>query len=250
MDTTAPLTPEVRSLIEAVCDGIADDAQMRAARSLLRTDESARIFCVDLLNLNAELHWLVGSLEAGKAAAQEIIAPAEIPPQHAFRGFQSNILDAPQAYLSSGWPIAYLAATLIVGIGLTVMAFVPMHSQRFANREERGIEPQQAATARDEIVGRVTGMVDCVWVAGSEDKLPSPACESAAGREGGLNRSNALRFPIRLGDRFDIRSGLLEITYETGAKVILQGPVTYDVESTSRRLFGHWKTDGTIGERQ
>ena len=28
----------------------------------------------------------------------------------------------------------------------------------------------------------------------------------------------------------------MEITYDTGAKVILQGPVTYEVESPRRRL--------------
>jgi hypothetical protein len=36
---------------------------------------------------------------------------------------------------------------------------------------------------------------------------------------------------IHLGDRLALRSGLLEITYDTGARVILQGPVTYAVES-------------------
>ena len=48
-----------------------------------------------------------------------------------------------------------------------------------------------------------------------------------------MNKSNALHSLICLGDRFDIRSGLLEITYDTGAKVILQGPVTYEVESVA-----------------
>ena len=65
----------------------------------------------------------------------------------------------------------------------------------------------------------------------SEDKLSSPACGSATGGESGLNKSIALHSPICLGDRLAIRSGLLEITYDTGAKVILQGPVTYEVES-------------------
>ena len=32
---------------------------------------------------------------------------------------------------------------------------------------------------------------------------------------------------VSLGDKFALASGLMEITYDTGAKVILQGPVTY-----------------------
>ena len=39
--------------------------------------------------------------------------------------------------------------------------------------------------------------------------------------------------PVSLGDTFALASGLMEITYDTGAKVILQGPVTYEVESAA-----------------
>ena len=39
-----------------------------------------------------------------------------------------------------------------------------------------------------------------------------------------------------LGDKFALASGLMEITYDTGAKVILQGPVTYEVESNGGYL--------------
>ena len=38
---------------------------------------------------------------------------------------------------------------------------------------------------------------------------------------------------VSLGDTFVLASGLMEITYDTGAKVILQGPVTYEVESVA-----------------
>ena len=38
---------------------------------------------------------------------------------------------------------------------------------------------------------------------------------------------------VSLGDKFALSSGLMEITYDTGAKVILQGPVTYEVESAA-----------------
>ena len=38
---------------------------------------------------------------------------------------------------------------------------------------------------------------------------------------------------VSLGDKFALSSGLMEITYDTGAKVILQGPVTYEVESAN-----------------
>ena len=41
---------------------------------------------------------------------------------------------------------------------------------------------------------------------------------------------------VSLGQRFDLASGLMEITYDIGAKVILQGPVTYSVEANGGYL--------------
>jgi hypothetical protein len=41
---------------------------------------------------------------------------------------------------------------------------------------------------------------------------------------------------VSLGDKFALVSGLLEITYNTGAKVLLQGPVTYSVEANGGYL--------------
>ena len=41
---------------------------------------------------------------------------------------------------------------------------------------------------------------------------------------------------VALNDEFVLASGLMEITYDTGAKVILQGPVTYEVEANGGYL--------------
>ena len=59
-------------------------------------------------------------------------------------------------------------------------------------------------------VGRITGMVDC--------KSAGIALDSPG---------------VSLGRKYELASGLMEITYDTGAKVILQGPVTYEVESAT-----------------
>ena len=65
-------------------------------------------------------------------------------------------------------------------------------------------------------------MVDCKWHGGSR---------------------------VSLGQKLDLASGLMEITYDTGAKVILQGPVTYEVESNGGylsvgKLTGEWRRSG------
>ena len=63
------------------------------------------------------------------------------------------------------------------------------------------------------MVGRITGMVDCRWA--------DPATEA-------FDRDD-----VPLGRKYALASGFMEITYNSGAKVILQGPATYEVESAS-----------------
>jgi hypothetical protein len=59
-------------------------------------------------------------------------------------------------------------------------------------------------------VGRVTDMVDCRWA--------DPRTATIGGAY------------VPLGRKYALASGLMEITYDTGARVILQGPCTYQVE--------------------
>ena len=61
-------------------------------------------------------------------------------------------------------------------------------------------------------------MVDCRWERASQG--PSPKTQDPSPKTF-----------VSLGDKFALASGLVEITYDTGAKVILQGPVVYQVES-------------------
>jgi hypothetical protein len=70
------------------------------------------------------------------------------------------------------------------------------------------------------IVGHITDMANCVWDGTENDN-----------RGHHHSRIGNRKSSVVLGDRFALCSGLLEITYHTGAKVILQGPVTYEVES-------------------
>jgi hypothetical protein len=76
------------------------------------------------------------------------------------------------------------------------------------------------------VIGRVTGMVDCVWEASGDGVHTTDASNQEP--EIGNRKST-----IHLGDRLAFKSGLLEITYDTGAKVILEGPAAYEVESSA-----------------
>jgi hypothetical protein len=87
-------------------------------------------------------------------------------------------------------------------------------------------------------------MVDCRWKEGSGFMVQgSEAVESTEygvrSAEKGIATTNLKsgipnpKSSVSLGDKFALASGLMEITYDTGARVILQGPVTYEVESAT-----------------
>ena len=61
-------------------------------------------------------------------------------------------------------------------------------------------------------IGRITGMVDCQWT--DTDYAP-------------------MHDRVMLGQKYVLASGLMELTYKSGTKVILQGPCTYEVDSNS-----------------
>ena len=80
-----------------------------------------------------------------------------------------------------------------------------------------------------EIVGRITGEFDCRY----------------ADPDGGrFDRAG-----IPLGRKFSLASGLLEITYNTGARVILEGPATYEVDSASSGFLSLGKLTARVETR-
>ena len=120
--------------------------------------------------------------------------------------FFATTLHNTAGYFSEGMPLAYLVATFVTGLGLLIGSLIPAsHPEQVA----RSSVPSVVAEPKAGSVGRITGMVDCKWNGGSR---------------------------VSLGQKCQLASGLMEITYDTGAKVILQGPVTYQVEANGGYL--------------
>ena len=84
-----------------------------------------------------------------------------------------------------------------------------------------------------------------------------PTADGACGRGTGIraqgsgtaNHKLEIKYDkslIALGDKFVIAAGFMEIAYDTGAKVILQGPCTYTVESRSGGFLAVGKLTATL----
>jgi hypothetical protein len=171
-----------------------------------------------------DTNWSAGSWQRPPSFAGPLDAPSLRPLSYFGSAIQNTF-----APISSGWPMAYLIATLVVGIGMLVGAFTyisqPVH---VANRIRPAIQESTTPfqTRERVTVGRITGMADCRW----EHKETALACNDR----------------VSLGQKYVLASGLLEITYQTGARVILQGPVTYEVESKNGGYLFVGKLTGKV----
>ena len=137
------------------------------------------------------------------------------------------------SYVASGWPIAYLIATVVVAIGIAIAAVTHVSSPLQVVQSSISVPSNRSPLSC--VVGRITATADCVWL------------DSGGGfQSSGENSQKDLKSPVSLGDRLTIQSGLVEITYNTGAKVILQGPVSYEVESKNGGFMSVGKLTGKV----
>jgi hypothetical protein len=138
--------------------------------------------------------------------------PIPPPPIGRWFGISSHQLTG---YLSSEWPVAYLVSAVIVGCGLMIAAMThPSQPASFSNdatpiRNANSGDVGTRSTQAEETVATVTHAIEC-------------KCRDF--------EVHAME-PVPLGRKFVLESGFVEITYQTGAKVVLQGPAIFDVTS-------------------
>ena len=108
-------------------------------------------------------------------------------------------------------------------------------------------EQQPVVATREKVVGRITGMVDCKW---DTQGLGVGGWGPEKGPRYKVHSSGRSQSPVSLGDQFALASGLMEITYDTGAKVILQGPVAYEVESEDGGYLSLGKLSARVEKKE
>ena len=207
---------ELFELFESLCDGVITPAQHGRLQQRLGAEAAARQLYFDYLDLRLHLRqWqqtCIGErLPLHIDAADVLPAPIVIQP--------SPPLYAPiLAFYSpmGGFAFSYLVAAVIVALGLMIGWVYRVPNPRPDHQKTAAAVPPPAPKIlRLEpemiVVGHVSGMVDCQWV----DPRTAPAPYAH----------------VLLGRKYAMTSGLLNITYDTGDRVILQGPCTYVVES-------------------
>jgi len=242
------VAPELWTLVSHVCNDELQPADEARLESLLRHDPQAREFFGLFMSLHAELMWhFRGAGRSAPAAEETAPSPPSLPeyelpwekPRPKVVIETSPPRPIPWYSIHSTFGLHLIAHTisailLLIGIGIASVVYVTHSHEIAATRaatcaEDSGsgggggglsgalaaagkVEPKKIKPKKEEasVVGYISGMVDCRWA----DPSLKPITPL-----------------IRQGTKFALASGLMEITYTTGAKVILQGPCTYEVES-------------------
>ena len=238
----------LRELLCCLREGQLSPEQAIQLDGLLSADPEARLFYVRYMDLCANLFWSVLSDDGHRQLmAQVLEAPkSEVPPSSPFPSLLDTMSHGATGNFS-GWPVAYLVATVIFGIGLLMGSLVHVSEpQQIAEQcsAAEQVEPRaKERTCRpDHRHGRL------------------PVGKGFRVQSSGFRHSKSeirnQKSKISRRARRQIRPGLGTNGNHLrhGAKVILQGPVTYEVESknggylsvgklTARVESGEWRVE-------
>jgi hypothetical protein len=213
---------ELDSLLDRILDGIHQESDCQRLNDILRHDEDACRRYVLYMDLHGRLAWgdAMRSQRAFDAADQELdgLEPHDCA---AFSPCLPIICETLPSISSSSTSFnnilfSYTVAAVAVGIGLLIgwTCRVSISEPQFAAEpSERPVamRKMQPLGVDKQFIGQVTGMFECDWA------------DSATAT---VNYAY-----VPLGRRYALKSGLMEITYDSGARVILQGPCVFEVAS-------------------
>ncbi len=247
-------------LAEAVCDGTASPGDYAELDSIVLADEVSRSYYWDYCRMHFAMELESRACGALRGVSQrgdldsaallpweaDALKPTAMPfvsaspaPTWGFLGGIGNTIHGVVSLLPEGMPFACMVAAVVLGLGIFIASIIPVSYPESAARlptvaggktvaPSKGLQPELQPEPKIVSVARITGMVDCQWV--DTDYAP-------------------IHDRVVQGDKFMLKSGLMEITYKTGAKVILQGPCTYEVESTAGGYLSLGKLTARVESR-
>ena len=104
----------------------------------------------------------------------------------------------------------YAVAALLVGVGILAAWVWRAPGERGAVSVAQGAAQPAAGAVAAPVIGKVTGMVNCRWA------MPTTATTLGA---------DVIRWRV-----FALESGMLEITYSGGPKVVIEGPALFSAD--------------------
>lgn len=198
-------------LIDDWCDGTITSVDAAELNGRLSNDESARR---EFLRCT-ELHGLLLAGDAALSAAEQDSLPTPAPRKlPAWLGASGRFFARPRNFSLS------VAALVIAAIVAVMAVIAPPFFQSVATNDE-AVQPRSGA-----IVAQITGLHDAVWVEGQIGKR----------RESWL----------QIGHAMELKQGMAELTFGSGAVVLLEAPVQFQLTGTNAGQLSSGRLTATV----
>jgi len=211
------------SLLAELLDGKLTDEQIDELQTLMREDEALRSQYFRYLVTHAMLEWRHGIQNSPTGAPFEQQHIGEAAPEREMPAAAAESEDhkrtrtiiPPLRFFGEGGAhfaiYPFILLLCVIGVGAAAY-FVRMAIRGEHQGEQQEVVTTRSATpaAKDSVVARLTASVGCVW----ESTNPP-----------GLGEG------LKVGQSVKLASGVAEMTFDIGARVILQSPATMTVDS-------------------
>ncbi|MBN1393432.1 MAG: NPCBM/NEW2 domain-containing protein [Pirellulales bacterium] len=211
-DNADSIRREVYRLGDALLSGAITAEETERLNEMVAEDTEARRYYVRFMYDSAALSEWGRDAYGGDfverprdSATERPSDPSPLPP-----------LPSPLSASFIGGPVfSYMVASVVVCLMLLgAWAYKINYDRNIFIADSRNLTTSGPSDQSELVfVGRVTGMKDCRWA--------DPESPTIVGASVPLDRS------------YSLSSGLMEIAYNSGAKVILEGPCSYKVESSA-----------------
>ena len=210
---------EVRRLLWTVREGDLKPDEAARLQALLADDSEVRELYVVYSYLCGSLEWdhsaRRNEVRAHGAGGRGHDSGAGVQGSDADLHSSSFILHPSLHCLLGGVPLAYLTAALLAGAGiLAAWAWNPPGERGVASLARGIAQPAGGSVVKSPVVGKITKLVGGDWRG-----------QMAVGAE------------VHSDQQFLVSGGLLEISYNSGARVILEGPAAFGVDSANSGLL-------------
>ena len=189
-------------LLGKLTDGDLSDAELSELDTLLRADPAARQQYISWMALHARLrvkHATPAEIPATPTSDEESeVSPAQTSPR------RKSLLQWASRHPKG--PAIAIAATVLIA-ALVVLGLLPVSKWIAGGKGDEG--RQREAPAPSEFVAILNGSQDDVWADGTRPSLGDPR--------------------LKVGRRLVLRSGLIELKYYSGARVVIEGPAEFIV---------------------
>ena len=182
MSGQVPISDNFWPLLDAACDDTLSETQSQQLVALLDSDTAACRVLIDHVQLQTDIRLLCQAERACdrgiariQAAFPQTLPPNSPPPLITFLG---SGLDGTVGDFPGSLAFAYLVAAVLVGLGMMIGSLVPVSrpeqvAQNSTPTAQSVVEPKM------EIVGRITGMVDCQWADPANEAINGSVCHWA-----------------------------------------------------------------------